>query len=182
MTTTNGSLAPVNLAGLGPDETLQRTLIAQAARNAITPTFATDASGNVTGLVGPSGGLVSLGGSSAPLDMSRPLRVAFAGDSIASLWAGRDGWSPLWWAASELYPCFYTTAIDTSLGGTSSSHLLTNQIAPLEALATKPDVVIVQTFQNDFIGTTANADSFLANFTTYSARALAAGVKLVVAC
>jgi hypothetical protein len=72
----------------------------------------------------------------------------------------------------------YTFA--SGVGGSSSLHLISTQIAQLEALATKPDVMMVQTLQNDYIQTKAQADSFCANVTTYTTRALAAGVKLVI--
>lgn len=111
-----------------------------------------------------------------------PLKLGFAGDSIANMWASKWGDSPVWWASTELYPCEYTVHMNTSLGGTSSSHLISNQIATLEALSVKPDVVIVQTLQNDYIGSTALADTYFANVQQYSQRALAAGVKLVVIC
>jgi len=58
MTTTNGSLALVTLSGFVPDETLQRTLMAQAARNSLTPNMSSDG----YGLISPvDGGVLSKG-------------------------------------------------------------------------------------------------------------------------
>lgn len=111
-----------------------------------------------------------------------PLKVGYAGDSIAGFWSNSNGSSPLWWAATELYPCDYVNHMDTAVGGTSSSHLISNQIATLEALSVKPDVVIVCTTQNDYIGSYANAETFFDYLKTYSERALTAGVSMVVLC
>lgn len=113
------------------------------------------------------------------------LKVGFAGDSIALSNWGADGGtslSPLYWASAELYPCDWVSVMNTGVGGTSSSHLISNQIATLEALTIKPDVVIVQSLQNDHIGTYANADTYFDNYRQYSERALVAGVQLVVLC
>jgi lysophospholipase L1-like esterase len=118
----------------------------------------------------------------APLLLRQPLKLGFAGDSIASMWASTTGFSPVFWAKTELYPCDIVVTMNTAAPGLSSSHLVSNQIAILEALATKPDVVIIQSLQNDFAGSAANAESLFANVRTYSERALAAGVKLVVIC
>lgn len=107
------------------------------------------------------------------------LKIGFAGDSIANGFA-TAGYSPIFWAATELYPCDYRITMNTSVGGTSSSHLISNQISTLEAMVTKPDVVIVQSLQNDYIGSYANADTYFAYIQAYSERALIAGVKLVV--
>lgn len=119
-----------------------------------------------------SGGVSSTG-------FSRPTTIGYAGDSIGNMWAGNDGLSGIQWARTELYPCDLIKVMESAAGGTPSSHLLTNQIAILEALSVKPDILIVQTFQNDFMSTEAAADGFLLNLTTYVTRALAAGVKLI---
>jgi len=94
----------------------------------------------------------------------------------------RDGFSAFYWAATELYPCEFKTLLNSAVGGTSSSHLVSVQIAQLEALPVIPDVVVVQSVQNDYLGTAAHADTAMGNLITYSERALAAGVKLVVLC
>lgn len=114
--------------------------------------------------------------------MQRPMTIAFAGDSIANQWAQRNGLSPLWWAVTELWPCEYTSVLNSAVGGTSSAHLISTQIAQLEALATPPDVVIVQSLQNDYIGNVTNADTYFANYQQYAERALATGVSLVCLC
>jgi lysophospholipase L1-like esterase len=118
------------------------------------------------------------------LSYYRPMKVAFAGDSIALQYSQRDGTSPLWWAATFLYPCEYVTTLTSAVGGTSSTHLISTQIAQLEALsaANMPDVVVVQSLQNDFFNTQVSADSFVDNLRQYATRALAAGVKLVALC
>lgn len=124
---------------------------------------------------------------------SAPLLIGFAGDSIAYQWGGQlngvnVSQSPLFWAATELYPCDFQVVMNTGLGGSSSSQLLIAsgatppQISVLQGLATKPDIVVVQTLQNDFMGSYANADTNVANVTSYTTQALAAGVKLVVIC
>lgn len=110
----------------------------------------------------------------------RPLRVAFAGDSIAASNASRTGQSGFCWAASEFLKFEYETVLNSAVGGTAVSHLITNQIAQLEALADKPDVVVVNSIQNNFIGSQLDADSAYGFMKEYAERALAAGVKLVV--
>ena len=116
------------------------------------------------------------------LSGGRPLRVGFAGDSIADFMGQRDEISAMYWAATEGYPCEYENIVDTGLGGSSSSNLISAQIAVLEAASVKPDVMFVQSVQNDGIGSQANADTYFAYLQEYSERALAAGVKLVVLC
>lgn len=125
------------------------------------------------------------GGGAAADDLlygGRPLTVGFAGDSIADFMGQRDEISSFYWAATEFYPCEYENIVDTGLGGSSSSHLISSQIAVLEAAPVKPDVMFVQSLQNDGIGSQANADTYFAYLQEYSERALAAGVKLVVLC
>ena len=134
-------------------------------------------------------------GSSSTTSLSpytAPLNVGFAGDSIGGQWAGQ--WSPtttynigvsqspILWAAIELYPCDLQFVMNTAVGGTSSSHLLTVQLAQLQALTVKPDLLIVQSLQNDYMGTISGADGYVANVTSYATQALAAGVKMVVIC
>ena len=126
-------------------------------------------------------GTLGGGGNAAEL-MQRPMTVGFAGDSIASGWKQRNGDSPLWWAASELWPCEYETVLATDMPGTSSSTLISSQIAVLEAMETPPDVVIVQSIQNDYVGNIADADERFANYKQYAERAIAAGVSLVCLC
>ncbi len=116
------------------------------------------------------------------LTFGKPLKVGYAGDSIAVQYSNQNGLSPLWWVATELYNCEYTNYFVSALGGSSSSHLLSTQLAQLQALTVKPDLLVVQSLQNDYIGTSANADSFAANVTTYVTAALAAGVKCVAVC
>lgn len=128
-----------------------------------------------TAIAGGSATIDEIGFRSAPT-------IWFAGDSIAGMWATDRGESPLWWAKTELYPCEFTIIGNTAVGGTSSSHLISNQIATLEAAPAKPDVVIIQTLQNDSIASFTDADTFTANVTQYATRALAAGVPLVVIC
>lgn len=114
--------------------------------------------------------------------IAKPITFGFAGDSIAVMWGNANGSSPLTWAKAIHYPCNTRRIFNSGVGGTSSSHLISTQIAQLEALATKPDVVVVQTFQNDTMTTTALADSFYAYAVEYVTRALAAGVKQVWLC
>lgn len=110
------------------------------------------------------------------------LNVGFAGDSIAGMWAARTGASPLFQAAYELYPCEINTVLNSSLGGTSSTHLMGTQLAVLAAAPIKPDVLIVQSIQNDFVGSAATAATLAGNVTSYALEALALGVKLVCIC
>jgi hypothetical protein len=103
-----------------------------------------------------------LASETALLGGGRPLRVGFAGDSIADFMGQRDEISALYWAATEIYPCEYESVVDTGLGGSSSSNLISAQIAVLEAAPVKPDVVFVQSVQNDGLGSQANADTYFA--------------------
>lgn len=120
--------------------------------------------------------------SSILAERKREVTFGFAGDSIANYWASTLGDSPLRWAAWEQYPCNIRRIFNSAVGGTSSSHLLSVQIGQLVALGTKPDVVVVQSLQNDSMANTTAADGFLANVTSYVTQALAAGVKQVWVC
>jgi hypothetical protein len=113
---------------------------------------------------------------------TRPVVIGFAGDSIAGYWSRQNGDSPITWAIAEHYPCSILRGFSSALGGSSSSHIITTQIAQLEALSVKPDVMVLQTFQNDGISTEAIADTFYAYGVEYVNRALAAGVKQVWVC
>lgn len=131
-----------------------------------------------------SGGVLSATGGAAytPQSFQQPMTVAFAGDSIGLAMGSRDGTSAFAFAALELYPCEYDILLNSAVGGTTTDHLITTQIAQLEALTVKPDVVVVQSVQNDYIGSVATADTLMGYLIEYSERALAAGVKLVVLC
>lgn len=120
---------------------------------------------------------------SADLPMlGRPVTFGFAGDSIAAMWAKYEGDSPLALALYENYPCNVVRLFSSAQGGSSSSALISSQIGTLEALAVKPDIVVIQSLQNDFMNSTSSADGFFANITQYATRALAAGVKQLWIC
>ena len=120
----------------------------------------------------------------------RPLTIGYAGDSIALQWSRNGGLSPVFWFASHKYPADVKNIFVTAVGGTPSSSLLEDmdlygefvpsQIDTLEALSVKPELMIVHSTQNDWIGSTALADESYSNVTTYIDRALAAGVKYVI--
>lgn len=135
------------------------------------------------------------------VEFGRPPVLCTAGDSIADFAGGikinntaiacnLDGISPLFWALSEFYfgDCtldgrsFATGGYNLGVGGTSSSDLLTTQLPQLLSLNPKPDIVYVQTAQNDAIATLANAVALSANLTSFATQALAAGVRLVILC
>ncbi|WP_291014997.1 hypothetical protein [Hydrogenophaga sp.] len=118
----------------------------------------------------------------------RPMTIGVAGDSLSDFLVDNPAQSSLIWAATELYPCDYQITLATGVGGTPASNLTTAdggnpaQILALEAMSVKPDVVIVQTVQNNAINSAANANTQMAFLVEYSERALAAGVKMVVLC
>lgn len=145
--------------------------------------YAKDANGNVTGLVASDGGVIALGGGgSKEVNYLKPATIGFAGDSIAVMYASANGNSPMSFIKYDLYPCDIQTIFTSAVGGTSSSHLISTQIAQLEALTVKPTIMVVQSLQNDFMATEANANTFLAYITEYATRALASGVQLVCLC
>jgi hypothetical protein len=117
----------------------------------------------------------------------RPL-IGHAGDSIGEMfWDPNVATSPLFWSlnthpAELRYDPRLGTAGGTniSLSGSSSTSLLLSQLGTLQALAVKPDILFIQTFQNDFINSAALAASFAANATSFMTQALAAGVKACV--
>lgn len=124
------------------------------------------------------------GGAGIPqVNFLKPLTLGFAGDSIAVMWASTaSGDSPITHVKTKLYPCDVKKIFSSAVGGTSSSHLISTQIAQLEALTVKPDIMVVQSLQNDSMSTIGGADVFLTYMTSYATRALAAGVKLVCLC
>ena len=120
----------------------------------------------------------------------KPLTIGYAGDSIALQWSRNSGLSPMFWFGSKFYPADIENILVTAVGGTPSSSLLEDmdlygefvpsQIDTLEALSVKPELMVVHSTQNDWIGSTALADESYSNVTTYIDRALAAGVKYVI--
>lgn len=147
-------------------------------------TYSTDASGNVTGLVDPkNGGILSIAGGSSEVGYLKAPTIGFAGDSIGVMWAAMEtGDSPIAFVKFQSYPCELIKIFNSSVGGTSSSHLISTQIEQLEALSVKPTIMVVQTLQNDSMTTEGGADTFLAYVTQYATRALAAGVQAVCIC
>lgn len=131
-------------------------------------------------------GLTELYGQ-ARYNANRPL-IGHAGDSIGAMfWDPNVATSPMFWSlnshpAELRYDPRLGTAGGTNLSitGSSSTSLLLSQLGTLQALAVKPDILFIQTFQNDFIATSANAVSFAANATSFMTQALAAGVKACV--
>ena len=129
----------------------------------------------------------------------RPI-IATAGDSIAAAFLGTDmNVGPIAYALAltglDVYYDPSNANNDGSggynfgLGGSPSSYLLTDWagntaiITKLAAKAVKPDILFVQSLQNDFMGiTAAAADVLVANMTTFATQALALGVQLVVLC
>lgn len=129
----------------------------------------------------------------------RPI-LAWAGDSIASQFADQTNISssPISFALMALaHRDFYwdgaVGAIDGSggynfgIGGSPSSYLVTNYsthanaLAKLQAKAVKPDIVFVQSMQNDAMSQPkATIDSYVQNYKDFCAGALAAGVGLCV--
>lgn len=136
------------------------------------------------------------------LGLSRPPILGFAGDSIAGQFGLLQSLdlSPIGFA---LYALAHRDVIydktaaatdgsggyDFSVGGSPSSYLITNYLsngnalAKLQAKAVKPDILFVQSIQNDAMsGNASSGDGFVQNVKTFVAGALAAGVGLVVIC
>lgn len=129
----------------------------------------------------------------------RPI-IGFAGDSIAdamSFYSSGTN-SPLFHALMRLTRRdFYVDPTKATLDGgggynfgdpgSPSAHLLTAFeaepaiITKLAAKAIKPDILFIQSIQNDSMANPkATLDTYVGNVTTFVAQALALGVKLVV--
>lgn len=112
--------------------------------------------------------------------------VDFFGDSISS--AGLDVLGGVWQAAAGYWAPGLNIQIRSGygVGGTVSSHILTNQLPLFEASiaggAPLPDIVAIQTHSNDSITTAANAATFAQNQITFANTVLAMGVPLVFIC
>lgn len=121
--------------------------------------------------------------------------IGAAGDSIADLFMGNYGanqtssyigsQSPLAWALA-LYPA--DVAIDGrnyasgghsfGVGGSTSAQMLSTQLPQIEARP--PDILFIQTHQNDPIVAIADVATYAPNTEATALGALAAGVKLVI--
>jgi hypothetical protein len=124
--------------------------------------------------------------SSVSSNKFKPLTVGVAGDSIGVLWGRSNGYSPIWWFANYVYPCNIDQMFSSAVGGTLSSNLLEQedehppQIDALLALGTKPDLMIIQTTQNDSLFSNESAVTVASYVTSYATQILAAGVKNVI--
>ena len=110
----------------------------------------------------------------------KPLTIGYAGDSIALQWYRNGGLSPTFWFASHLYPADIDNMFNSAVGGTPSSALLDTQLAQYDALVIKPELMIVHSTQNDWIGNTSLADWSYTNVTTYIDHVLANGTDNVI--
>jgi len=127
--------------------------------------------------------------------------IAFAGDSIAQQFgsAGSLTISPLGYALSVLtHRDFYidgstgnidgTGGYNWGVGGSPASYLTTNYLsngnclAKLQAKTVKPDIVIIQSMQNNAMGSGVYTDlnPIVQHYRDFCAGALAAGVSLCV--
>jgi len=130
----------------------------------------------IQGIQGEQGEPGESGGSSG----FKPLTMGYAGDSIADRWGEESGSSPIFWFKNLFYKSNVFNLFNSSVPGTLSSDLLTNQIDQLELLSEKPDVMVVHTTQNDQERSYAEADTSALNVTTYCERALASGVQNII--
>jgi hypothetical protein len=100
--------------------------------------------------------------------------------------------SPLFWAANGQPVDLVMDAPVTLPGGTNiaipgspSSSLIAAyssyapQIQTLTALTRKPDILFVQSLQNDYMNTAALAAGFAANVTSFATQALALGIPMI---
>lgn len=134
------------------------------------------------------------------LSFGRPPILAWAGDSIAAYFATAMAFdsSPIAFALAALTNRqFYwdgtsgagdgSGGYNFGVGGSPSSYLIsdwsgnTNALAKLQAKTVKPDILFVQSLQNDALtGAKSAVDVFAQNVIDFTNGALAAGVGLVV--
>ena len=125
----------------------------------------------------------------------RRLIIGAAGDSIADFFMGGQASSgassstiplntPLSWALAD-YPAdvhidgrsYANGGYNFGVGGSTSAQMLSVQLPQI--VARPPDVLFIQTFQNDALLTVADIATFAPNAEATASGALAAGVKVI---